>query len=96
MLNNTEDLQFITLFFVLGRLEINKVSSIINFIFQLVSFLHLGTLSRTFNIFTIAMLRAKLLDLDKMNLYLIVSPEQNINTEVAGARSITVLLRIVI
>ena len=65
LLNNIKDLQLIdfllicfillkTLFISQRRLEINKVSSIINFILQLISFLYLGTLSRNFNIFTVA------------------------------------------
>ena len=72
MLNKSEDLQFINFSLIcsivlktfsisLGKLEINKVSSIINFILQLDSFLYLGTLSRNFSIFTIARNISKIL-----------------------------------
>ena len=49
-----------TFFISQGRLEINTIFSIINFN-QLVLFLHLATLSRNFNIFTIARNISKIL-----------------------------------
>ena len=63
LLNNNEDLQFIIFLFICssllkiffisqGRFEINKISSILNFI-RLVLFLLLGTLSRISNLYTI-------------------------------------------
>ena len=82
LLNNIKDLQLIdfllicfillkTLFISQRRLEINKVSSIINFILQLDSFLYLGTLSRNFSIFTIARNISKILQTMIQNLIII-------------------------